>query len=73
MNTRRKFIKQTVGSMAALAVASEAFPHILIPRQKSKLGVALVGLGYYSKDLLAPALKETKNCYLACIEGGSTI
>jgi glucose-fructose oxidoreductase len=70
MNTRRKFIRQSIGSMAALAVASEAFPHILIPHQKTKLGVALVGLGYYSKDLLAPALKETKNCYLAGIVTG---
>lgn len=71
MNTRRKFIRQSIGSMAALAVASEAFPHILIPRQKTRLGVALVGLGYYSTDLLAPALKETKNCYLAGIVTGT--
>jgi glucose-fructose oxidoreductase len=57
--------------MAALAVASDAFPHILIPKQKSKLGIALVGLGYYSTDLLAPALKQTKNCYLAGIVTGT--
>jgi glucose-fructose oxidoreductase len=29
---------------------------------KDKLGVALVGLGYYSTDLLAPALQLTKHC-----------
>jgi glucose-fructose oxidoreductase len=57
--------------MAALAVASESFPHILIPKQKTRLGIALVGLGYYSTDLLAPALKETKHCYLAGIVTGS--
>jgi glucose-fructose oxidoreductase len=38
---------------------------------KAKLGVALVGLGYYSTDLLAPALQQTKHCYLAGIVTGS--
>lgn len=71
MSSRRKFIKQTIGSMAALAVSSELFPHILIPKQKEKLGVALVGLGYYSTDLLAPALQLTKHCYLAGIVTGT--
>jgi glucose-fructose oxidoreductase len=33
--------------------------------------VALVGLGYYSTDLLAPALQQTKNCYLAGIVTGT--
>ncbi len=36
-----------------------------------KLGIALVGLGYYSKNLLAPALQETKNCRLAGIVTGT--
>jgi glucose-fructose oxidoreductase len=39
--------------------------------QKNRLGVALVGLGYYSTDLLAPALQQTKNCYLAGIVTGT--
>lgn len=39
--------------------------------KKEKLGVALVGLGYYSSDLLAPALQQTKNCYLAGIVTGT--
>ncbi|OOG76862.1 Gfo/Idh/MocA family protein [Algoriphagus sp. A40] len=39
--------------------------------KKDKLGIALVGLGYYSKDLLAPALQLTKNCYLAGIVTGT--
>ena len=38
---------------------------------KEKLGVALVGLGYYSTDILAPSLQLTKNCYLAGIVTGS--
>ncbi|HEY4206914.1 MAG TPA: Gfo/Idh/MocA family oxidoreductase [Puia sp.] len=40
-------------------------------RYKDKLGVALVGLGYYSTDLLAPALLQTKHCYLAGIVTGT--
>lgn len=39
--------------------------------QKERLGVALVGLGYYSTDLLAPALQQTKRCYLAGIVTGT--
>jgi glucose-fructose oxidoreductase len=38
--------------------------------KKDKLGIALVGLGYYSTDLLAPALQQTANCYLAGIVTG---
>ena len=38
---------------------------------QKKLGVALVGLGGYSTDQLAPALLETKRCRLAGIVTGS--
>src|SRR5690606_22503984 len=64
--TRRNFLKST-----ALATLATQFPNIIIPNQKSSLGVALVGLGYYSGDLLAPALQLTKNCHLAGIVTGS--
>ncbi len=37
----------------------------------NKLGIALVGLGEYSKGQLAPALKETEHCYLAGLVSGS--
>ena len=40
-------------------------------RSKNRLGVALVGLGSYSTYELAPALQETKNCYLAGIVTGT--
>ncbi|MBT1702247.1 Gfo/Idh/MocA family protein [Chryseosolibacter indicus] len=36
-----------------------------------KLGIALVGLGNYSKGQLAPALQETQHCYLSGIVTGS--
>jgi predicted dehydrogenase len=39
-------------------------------RSRQKLGVALVGLGSYSTEQLGPALKETKDCYLAGVVSG---
>lgn len=39
---------------------------------KKQLGVALLGLGYYSRDLLAPALQLTKHCKLTGIITGSS-
>ncbi len=36
-----------------------------------KLGVALVGLGYYSRDLLAPSLQLTSHCELRGIVTGT--
>jgi predicted dehydrogenase len=40
-------------------------------KKKDKLGIALVGLGQYSANQLAPALLETKNCYLAGVVTGT--
>ncbi len=37
----------------------------------NKLGIALVGLGTYSSEQLAPALTETNHCYLSGIVTGS--
>ncbi|MES1213882.1 MAG: Gfo/Idh/MocA family oxidoreductase [Bacteroidota bacterium] len=71
MKTRRIFLKNTLGSIAALTFADSGFASFLIPKKKEKLGVALVGLGYYSTDLLAPALQLTEHCYLAGIVTGS--
>jgi predicted dehydrogenase len=39
--------------------------------EQKKLGIALVGLGKYAGGQLAPALKETKHCYLAGIVTGT--
>lgn len=71
MVKRREFLRKTLAGMAGLAVSSkDAFANIIIP-QNRKLGVALVGLGYYSTDLLAPALQLTEHCYLAGIVTGT--
>jgi len=68
--TRRDAIKSIAAAGAGLMFS----PHSLLAatrRQKTKLGIALVGLGYYSTDLLAPALQQTTNCYLAGIVTGT--
>lgn len=75
ISSRRSFMKSAAAGSLALAVGPYALAekkvNILVPKQKEKLGIALVGLGYYSTDLLAPALQETKNCYLAGIVTGT--
>jgi len=63
---RRSFI-----GLGATAVAGMAFPSLIVPPQKEKLGVALLGLGSYSKYQLAPALQQTGYCQLSGIVTGS--
>lgn len=70
MINRRKFIQKAATGVSGLALSQHAFANIIIPQQK-KLGVALVGLGYYSTDLLAPALQLTKHCQLSGIVTGT--
>jgi glucose-fructose oxidoreductase len=71
MNTvsRRQVIKTIAAGSGILLLSPKnilaAHPY------KDKLGIALVGLGYYSTDLLAPALQQTKHCYLAGIVTGT--
>ena len=68
--SRREVLKTIALGSGALVLS----PQILLSasrQNKDRIGVALVGLGYYSKDLLAPALQQTKNCYLAGIVTGT--
>lgn len=72
---RRQFIKKAglgVG-MSALAATAYSFPGMgpgRFPEEK-KLGVALVGLGGYSKGKLEPAFEFTKYCRLSGIVTGT--
>lgn len=66
MDNRRTFIKK---SGLFLAATTLPLPNFLL--EKKKLGVALVGLGYYSTHLLAPALQKTGFCELRGIVTGS--
>lgn len=65
--SRRRFIQ-----LATSGLAASAYPSISAENtNRKKLGVALVGLGYYSRDLLAPALELTEHCELTGIVTGS--
>lgn len=73
-NSRRKFLTQT--GMAGLGFtllpsslvkALESFSTV----KKEKLGIALVGLGGYATNQLAPALQMAEHCYLAGIVTGT--
>src|ERR1700754_2349489 len=70
-STSRREVLKTLAVGSSVLLLS---PNVLLSatrRKKDRLGVALVGLGYYSTDLLAPALQQTKNCYLAGIVTGT--
>jgi glucose-fructose oxidoreductase len=68
--SRRRFLG-TVAASAALAASGAYSPRVFALNRRRKIGVALVGLGYYSRDLLAPALQLTRYCHLAGIVTGS--
>ncbi len=70
LKSRREVIKTLALSSSAIFLS----PRSLLSckgSKKERLGVVLVGLGYYSTDLLAPALQQTRNCYLAGIVTGT--
>ncbi|MBE9462316.1 Gfo/Idh/MocA family protein [Dyadobacter subterraneus] len=66
--SRRNFLAAGAGIITASIFSPFS---IALGKPKERLGIALVGLGYYSTDLLAPALQKTKNCYLAGIVTGT--
>lgn len=59
------------GGIGAMAFVAGTAGHGQPARPDQKLGIALVGLGTYSTTELAPALLETKSCYLAGVVTGS--
>jgi glucose-fructose oxidoreductase len=68
--SRRNALKTLAKGSGVLLLS----PNVLLAataRKKERLGIALVGLGYYSTDLLAPALQQTRRCYLAGIVTGT--
>ncbi|WP_019990327.1 Gfo/Idh/MocA family protein [Rudanella lutea] len=66
--SRRHFLSTVGGAALTLPALTDALGQ---PLQTRKLGIALVGLGYYSKNLLAPALQQTQYCRLAGIVTGT--
>lgn len=69
---RRTFIAQL--STAAVATGLSTFPFISSAKpikEQKKLGIALVGIGYYSTGLLMPALEQTQHVKLVGLVTGS--
>src|ERR1700761_5950812 len=66
--SRRDFIR--TGAIGAGTLALGGPLDLFAARPAKKLGIALVGLGYYSYGQLGPALQHTNNCYLAGIVTG---
>ena len=76
LEKRRTFLKQVLVGTTTLwlpiSCSQKATTTSTIAKKsKSKIGVALLGLGSYSTYQLAPALQKTKHCYLAGIVTGS--
>lgn len=69
-NTRRDFLKTFAATSLTVPMLSALQANAAIAPEK-KLGVALVGLGYYATYQLAPALEKTANCRLAGIVTGT--
>ena len=67
LRSRREFLRDLAWTTAGLAAAGL---HAQTKASDRKLGVALLGLGRYSSGQLGPALRETKNCYLAGVVSG---
>jgi glucose-fructose oxidoreductase len=70
--SRRSFIRSISATTFALGASGlpSAFAAPAAPA-KRKLGIALVGLGNYSRDLLGPGLLKTEHCHLAGIVTGT--
>lgn len=66
--SRRKFLSQITATGTLLSMPN--IPVFGKPQSK-KLGVALVGLGYYAEHKLATALQETQYCELKGIVTGT--
>ena len=66
--SRRSFVGRLAAGAAALALAGRSHGQTAAPK---KLGVALCGLGQYSRGQLGPALKLTQHCRLAGVITGS--
>ena len=70
--SRRQFLRRLSYATAAVAARPGigALESVLAQNKGGKLGIALLGLGGYAGNQLAPALQETKLCYLAGVVTG---
>jgi predicted dehydrogenase len=69
--SRRNFIRTFSAGLGIIMVNPSLTLGCMNEPQNKKLGVALVGLGGYSRGQLAPALQTTRHCYLAGLVSGT--
>ena len=68
--SRRDFIRGLSITTAGLALGPRYIADLLARNSGRKLGIAMLGLGNYAANQLAPALLETKLCQLAAVVTG---
>ena len=70
-HSRRHFLKGAATASLAGMISPATLFNTDMMQGKKKLGVILVGLGNYSKNILGKALTEAELCYLAGVVSGS--
>jgi glucose-fructose oxidoreductase len=68
--SRRDFLRGLSITTAGLALGPNYITDLLAQNSGRKLGVAMLGLGNYATNQLAPALLETKLCQLTAVVTG---
>ncbi len=71
LHSRRHFLKGTAMVSVSGMLMPAAALGLDFMQEKKRLGVALVGLGNYSTNILRKALKESELCHLAGVVSGS--
>ncbi|HEX6718082.1 MAG TPA: twin-arginine translocation signal domain-containing protein, partial [Pyrinomonadaceae bacterium] len=68
--SRRDFLRGFSITTAGLALTPGYIGELLAQNKGRKLGIAMLGLGNYASNQLAPALAETKLCQLTAVVTG---
>jgi len=68
--SRRDFLRGLSIATAGLALGPNYIADLLAQNSGRKLGIAMLGLGNYATNQLAPALLETKLCQLTAVVTG---
>ena len=68
--SRRDFLRGLSITTAGLALTPRYITELLAQKSGRKLGMAMLGLGGYAANQLAPALRETKLCQLTAVVTG---